>query len=69
MTQTFRAKQDTPLLYTFKYGGGINGRKVKAGELVTVVSESIEIDTPCVRCLEILHKTAKAYFLTAFEPA
>lgn len=64
--QKFIAIQDTYILYTFKNGGGINGRKVKKGEEVTFLTESIEIDTRCVTFYETLYKIPMNDFTKLF---
>jgi hypothetical protein len=64
--QKFIAIQDTYILYTFKNGGGINGRKVKKGEEVTFLTESIEIATRCVTFYETLYKVPMDDFTKLF---
>jgi hypothetical protein len=64
--QKFIAIQDTYILYTFKNGGGINGRKVKKGEEVTFLTESIEISTRCVTFYETLYKVPMDDFTKLF---
>lgn len=47
----------------FKYRGeGIN-QYLKAGDVVKVIDESIEIDTPCVSTLQMLNRMTKDSFL------
>ena len=64
--QKFISIQDTYILYTFKNGGGINGRKVKKGEEVTFLTESIEIGTRCVTFYETLYKVPMDDFTKLF---
>lgn len=64
--QKFIANQDVNVKYTYKLGGGIKGRTVKAGEVVTFLSESTEIDTPCVSCFELLNRMTKQSFKLYF---
>lgn len=59
----YQANVDLPtVLYTYNFSGGIKDRTVKAGETITLISTSIEIDTPCVSFLEILHRMTTASF-------
>ena len=66
--QKFQAIKDVNMKYVFSLGGGINGRTVKAGEVVTFLGESTEIDTPCVSCFELLHRITKDSFNKLFLP-
>lgn len=54
--QKFLAVQDTYVLYTFKNGGGINGRKVKQGDEVTFLTKETEIGDVVVTFYETLGK-------------
>jgi hypothetical protein len=64
--QKFVAVKDTHILYTFKNGGGINGRKVKKGEEVTFLTEYIQIGTRCVTFYETLYKVPMDDFTKLF---
>jgi len=68
MSSKFKAIQDVNALYTFNLGGGMNRRKVKTGEIVTLIGKSTEIDTPCVSCAELLHKMTAESFYKLFTP-
>jgi len=53
--QKFEAIQDTNLLYTFKLGGGVQGRKVKKGDIVTFLNSEVSFSTRIVNCYELLY--------------
>jgi hypothetical protein len=65
---TYQAISDVNIKYTYQHGGGLKGRTVKAGDIVTVIGRSIEIDTPCVSCIELLHKITEDSFKAFFRP-
>lgn len=66
---THIATQDTDILYSFRHGGGLNGRTVKKGDRVTLVTgNTTNIDTPVVRCLETLNWISREYFNQVFAP-
>lgn len=65
--QKFKAVSDINVLYTYKLGGGIKGRKVKKDDVITFLGSTTEIDTPCISSYELLHKMTlesfKKYFV------
>lgn len=53
--QKFEAIHDTNFVYTFKLGGGIQGRKVKKGDIVTFLNSEVSFSTRMVNCYELLY--------------
>lgn len=53
--QKFEATQDTNFLYTYKLDGGIQGRKVKKGDIVTFLNSEVSFGTRMVNCYELLY--------------
>ena len=62
----FTANQDMPIKYTFQLGGGVKGRTIKAGEIITAIDVVNDIDSQSVSTLETLHRIEKNYFDTHF---
>lgn len=65
----FVAKQDTEILYTYKLGGGIKGRKVKKGDVITFLSVMNDLGRESVATYETVHRIDKHSFFHIFEPA
>lgn len=53
--QKFEAIQDTNFLYVYKLGGGLSGRKVKKGDVVTFLNSEVSFSTRMVNCYELLY--------------
>jgi len=69
--QKFKAVKDQDVLYTFKLGGGLNGRKVKQGDVVTFLT--VDNAGPCctkmASCYELLRRMTLEEFKAGFVPA
>ena len=69
--QKFKAVKDLDVLYTFKLGGGVKGRKVKQGDVVTFLT--IDNFGPCgtkmASCFELLRRMTLEDFKAGFVPA
>ena len=69
--QKFKAVKDLDALYTFKLGGGVKGRKVKQGDVVTFLT--IDNFGPCgtkmASCFELLRRMTLEDFKAGFVPA
>jgi hypothetical protein len=65
--QKFEAVRDTDFLYTYKLGGGLLGRKVKKGDVVTFLTEEISFSTRMVSCYELLLCMTKNEFISSFK--
>jgi hypothetical protein len=44
------------ILYTYKLGGGVKGRFVKTGDMLTVIDKVYDINTVSYSTLETLHR-------------
>lgn len=65
--QKFIAINDVDTLYTFKLGGGILGRKVKKGDVVTFLTYENSFIHEMVTCYELLHKLPLDIFKSNFK--
>lgn len=65
--QKYIANQDTKILYTYPLGGGIKGRTVKKGDIITKTGEMTDIDTVSVCTAETLRRIVKSYFEKVFD--
>lgn len=66
MKGQFVANQDIKVKYTYQLGGGINGRTVKKGDIVTVVGTMNDINSQSVSCVELLHRIEINAFKSLF---
>ena len=62
----YSANQDVNIKYAYQYGGGLLGRTVKMGEIVTVIGVMTDINSRSVSCLELLHRTEMHAFNSLF---
>lgn len=66
--QKFQAINDVDVLYTYKLGGGLLGRKVKKGDIVTFLTNEISFSTRLISCYEILRCMSLDVFEKNFKP-
>ena len=64
--QKFEATQDTNFHYTYKLDGGIQGRKVKKGDIVTFLNSEVSFSTRMVNCYELLYSMTLDEFKKKF---
>lgn len=64
--QKFTANHDMPIKYVFSLGGGIKGRTIKKGEVITYGGEMNDIDKKSIWTLETLHRIESNYFKAHF---
>jgi hypothetical protein len=58
----YAANIDMPIKYTFQLGGGLNGRTIKKGEVVTMIGVMNDINSQSVSTMETLHRIEKNHF-------
>jgi hypothetical protein len=64
------ALKDLPTVkYTFQLGGGIGGRTVKIGDIITVIGVTNDIDSKSVQTMQLLNRIELNSFMEAFELA
>lgn len=61
----FIAIKDADILYSYNYGGGVNGRTIKKGDVVTFINKDADSN---FACLELLHKITEESFYQIFVP-
>lgn len=62
----YSANQDINIKYTFQLGGGLKGRTVKKGEIVTVIGVMNDINSQSVSCIELIYRTEINAFKSLF---
>ena len=68
MKGQFVANQDIKVKYTYQLGGGLKGRTVKKGEIVTVIGVMNDVNSQSVSCVELLHRIEINAFKSLFSP-
>ena len=51
------------ILYSYQFGGGTKGGYVKSGDVIKVISEQIDVDTPTCGTDKLLHRITTASLL------
>lgn len=68
MKGQFVANQDIKAKYTYQLGGGLKGRTVKKGEIVTAIGVMNDVNSQSVSCVELLHRIEINAFKSLFSP-
>lgn len=64
----FKATKDLPhILYNYSNGGGINGRTIKEGDIVTTIGTTPDVGSWSVSTREVLYRMELNGFLKCFE--
>jgi hypothetical protein len=63
----YTAKRDMPIKYIYSLGGGLRGRTIKAGEVITAVDIVSDISNNSVATAETLNRIALDFFLSNFS--
>lgn len=66
MKGKFVANQDIKVKYTYQLGGGIKGRTVKKGDIVTAIGMMNDVNSQSVSCAELLHRIEINAFKSLF---
>ena len=66
MKGQFVANQDINVKYTYQLGGGLKGRTVKKGEIVTAIGVMNDINSQSVSCVELMHRIELNAFKALF---
>jgi hypothetical protein len=63
----YTAKRDMPIKYIYSLGGGLRGRTIKAGEIITAVDIVNDINNQSVSTLETLNRISFDFFINNFS--
>ena len=64
--EKYTANKDMNIKYIYSLGGGIKGRTIKKGEIVTKIGEMYDINTKSVSTLELLNRVELNSFMSCF---
>ena len=64
--EKYTANKDMNIKYIYSLGGGIKGRTIKKGEIVTKTGEMYDINTKSVSTLELLNRVELNSFMSCF---
>lgn len=62
----YKANKDMNIKYVFKLGGGMNGRTIRQGEIVTVIGTMNDVNSQSVSTIELLNRVELNGFKACF---